>query len=117
MRNLERNKYSLWYVTETGETREVDDNGHYTGAYIPTYSTPTEIKIALYPSTSNIVEQIFGRDASLDMVAISNDVVLDKDGLLFESEPTSDFDTTYDYRVSSISKSLNTINYGLERRV
>ena len=118
MRTLEKNKINIWYVSPSEFTDEVDDDGYYTGAKIPTYSTPTKVRMHLYPSGSEVVEQLFGRDASLDMVAVSNDVVLDRHTLLFLTEPTVgvDYSTTYDYSISQIAKSLNNYNYGLERR-
>lgn len=118
MRTLEKNKSNLWYVYKTGEHDEVDDNGHYTGVSIKTFSTPTKVEINIYPSGSTIVEQTFGKDASLDMVAVSNDLEFEIDGLLFESEPlvTDDYTQTYTYSIDRLAKSLNTITYGLKRR-
>lgn len=116
MRDLERNKTTLWYTTKSSQTDKVDGDGNYTGEKITTYATPIQVSISLYPATGDIVESVFGKDCSFDMLATSTTVVLDKFGLLYTSQPTSDFDTTYLYKVSSIKKSLNTMNYGLESR-
>jgi len=119
MRTLEINKTTLWYVKQTGSTKKTDSNGYYTGEIVPTFSTPTEIRIALYPSNGSVTEQIFGKDASLDMIGVSNDVVLDETCLLFITKPITgqNYFTTYDYSVSMIKKSLNTYQYGFKRRV
>jgi hypothetical protein len=119
MRTLEKNKINIWYVSPSGFTDEVDDDGYYTGAKIPTYSTPTKVRMHLYPSGSEVVEQIFGKDASLDMVAVSNNVVLDRHTLMFLTEPTVgvDYSLVHDFTIDIIAKSLNTYNYGLKRRV
>jgi hypothetical protein len=117
MRDLLRNKTNLWYVTRTGSTDKLDEDGNFTGEKIMTYSTPISISMNLYPANGSIVEAIFGKDASFDMVGVSNEIDLDKDALLFLSEPQSNnYDKIYDYRVDSIRKSLNTTQYGLRNR-
>lgn len=117
MRTLERNKQTLWLVNLESMTDVVDGDGFYTGEYARNYTIPTQIKIALYPSNTAISEELFGKDASFDMLAVSNDIVLDKDSLLFIEEPTGNYATTYDYSIDNIGKSLNTYQYGLKRRV
>lgn len=116
MRTLLKNKVQLYYVPFSAWTDEVDADGNYTGEKIASYGSPNEISINIYPAGSEIVEQIFGKEASFDMVAVSNEIVLDEFGLLFTSLPTGNYDTTYDYKIHSISKSLNTYAYGLRRR-
>lgn len=116
MRTLERNKTKLWMVDVTGVTESTDIDGFKTGDFVKTYSTPVVIYLSLYPANGKIVEDIFGRDASLDMVAVSNDVVLTKNTLLFLTAPVSNYLTTYDYKVDRINISLNTKQYGLLRR-
>ena len=71
----------------------------------------------MYPSNGRIVEAIFGKDYSCDMVAVSNEINFSKDGLLFLTEPTSDYATTFDFKVDNIKKSLNTFAYGLRGRI
>lgn len=116
MRSLEKNMTTLWKVSELGMQNEIDSDGNLTGSKIMTFSIPTKIGIELVPSTSDIVQKLFGTDASFDMISSSVGVVLKEHDLLFYSEPTSNFSTTYDYSVSSIAKSLNSFVYGLEKR-
>lgn len=115
MRTLNKNKTKLWLSNPTATT-DKQVGGYYTGESIKTYGTATAIYLHLYPYNGEIVENTFGKDVSLDMVAVSNDVVLTKDSLLFLAQPSTNLDTTYDYRVGEISKSLNTYQYGLVRR-
>lgn len=153
MRTLNRNKVTLWVINATNPVPVVDDEGFYTGEYTVSYTRPQKVQIMIYPSNGNIVSRLFGKDYSCDMVAVSNDVVLNENSYLFKSEPidygsywnkpeelanwrtrglntktwldyiaskvgmTADYDTTYDYTVSNISKSLNTYNYGLRARI
>lgn len=116
MRTLNRNKQTLWYVTSIGTEPKLDIDGFETGEIIKLYSAPVKIKINIFPSNGLIAEQIFGKDQSFDMMAVSNDIILNKDSLLFLTEPLSNYDTTYDFVVDTINKSLNTYNYGLRSK-
>lgn len=117
MRNLEKNKIKLWLVNPATMVDEVDSDGFYTGQKIATYGTPTQISIILYPSNSTISEQLFGKDCSFDMISVSNSIVLQKYSMLYYVQPTTKFDTTYDYKVDEIAHSLNTYGYGLKGRI
>lgn len=116
MRTLRRNKKTLWVVKPLGKVEVVDADGFKTGEKTTSYSPPIEVNISMYPTNGGIAERIFGKDASLDMIGISNEVTLDMDTLLFLVKPSANFKTTYDYRVGKINKSLNTTTYGLIRR-
>ena len=115
-RTLSINKTTLWISIPTGYTDKLDGDGFNTGERVRTFSTPVEVKITIYPSNGAIIEQLFGKDAKLDMVALSNDVALTKDSLIFLNEPSDNYATTYDYRVDNIRESLNTFQYGLKKR-
>ena len=112
MRALNKNKTKLWVVEVVSKT-EIMTNKFLTGDYQVTYSVPKEIYLHLYPSNSVISNRVFGKDASFDMIAVTNDVVLTPTSLLFLTQPSANYGDTYDYSVSSIAKSLNTITYGL----
>ena len=116
MRTLEKNKVDMWYVNPTTETQVVDVNGDYTGEKELNYSIPTSIRLHLYPSTGEVVLKTFGKEINVDMVSVSN-IELEKNTLLFFTEPTEKFDTTYDYNVTAILKSLNNYQYGLKGRI
>lgn len=115
-RTLNLNKTKLWYVYPIGTQDAVDSEGNYTGETIKLYSNPVAIYISLYPAYGAVVEQIFGKDASLDMVAISNEYNFSKDTLFYLNQPTSNFGRNYDYYISDMKSSINTHNYGLRRR-
>jgi len=116
MRTLEKNKLSYWLVNKVGDTNEVDVDMNYTGEVIPVYSNPSQIRLATYPANGKITEEMFGKNSQLDLIAVSTDVVLTKDSLLFLASPLGDYSTTYDYRVDKINQSLNGYSYGLVRR-
>jgi hypothetical protein len=73
--------------------------------------------MSLFPANSEVVERSFGKDCSFDMIGISNEVILDENDLIFTFQPITNFETTYDYSVSQIGKSLNTYAYGLRKRI
>lgn len=117
MRELRKNQTGLWYVNRTGETDETDVDGNFTGEKVPTFSTPVKVRLSLYPSNDFIINRIFGKDYSCDMIASSNSISLNENTLLFLTEPSTDYENSYDYTISRISPSLNSYNYGLCRKI
>ena len=117
MRDLERNRTSLWMVLPIEKVDIIDSDGFFTGEKTTVYSTPTKISISLYPADGKLVEEIFGRDVILDKIGISTSLDLVKEAYFYTTEPTSNFDTTYDYILSNIKPSLNVTNYGFKRRI
>ena len=117
MRTLEKNKMILWITYPTGMVDVVDDDGFYTGEKVMSYSTPEKIKLLIYPSNGDIINRIFGKDVSCDMISVSNSIDLNTDSLLFYSEPSGDYSTTYDLNIIKKLKSLNTFSYGFGARV
>jgi hypothetical protein len=115
-RTLNLNTTKFWLINVIGQSDEIDNDGFKTGEVIDTYSDPIEINLSIYPANGNIVEQLFGKDVQLDKIAVSSSIDLNKDSLLFLTEPVSNFYTTYDYRVSNIKKSINVFQYGLRNR-
>lgn len=116
MRTLELNKTSLWAVHVIAKEPILDDDGFETGELNFIYTEPREVRLHLYPSNGDIIRRLFGYDASFDMIAVSTDVNLDVDTLLFVDYPTPDYSITYTYSIVARSKSLNVIAYGLEMR-
>lgn len=118
MRDLLRNTTKLWYVNAAILADELDLDGNYTGEKTKSYSAPQIIFMNIYPSNGNVVERIFGKDSSFDMVATSNQIKLEVDTLLFLKDPNfnSNYDLNYDFRIDTIRTSLNTTQYGLKKR-
>lgn len=116
MRTLELNKTQLWYVNPLPPTENVDADGFLTGEMIVQYTLPQPIKINIYPSNGAIMNQIFGEDVNYDKIAISNEIDLNEDALLFLTRPDGNYDKVYDFKIASKVVSINTINYGLRSR-
>ncbi len=116
MRTLRRNQELLWVVDPVGKIPKLDRDGYPTGEFTVEYSTPKQIRLALYPSLGDVVRKMFGEDMDIAYLSLADSEILTKDSLLFYTKPTEKFDTTYDLKVKVIKKSLNHWNYGLEFR-
>lgn len=114
MRTLELNKYNLWVVESNGLEELLDDDGYFTGEMVESYTDPRKIRLALYPATGEVMLSQFGEHVDIDMVSSTTKDLLSKDSLIFLEKPTGDPKTTYDYKVTSIQKSLNHYQYGLK---
>lgn len=115
-RTLAINQTKFWAIDPASKTEAVDSAGFKTGEFVTTFGTPYEIYLSVYPNIGAIVAQIFGKDYSPDNLAVSNSVDLQKDTLLFLSQPVANYATTYDYRIDKRMASLNTFQYGLKAR-
>ena len=107
----------MWYVEPIGNVEVVDYDGFYTGETTSSFGNLQVIYLNIYPYNGDINNDIFGKDKSFDMVAISNNLDLKETGLLFLSEPLVGSYLDYDYSINSIKKSLNTTQYGLKGRI
>lgn len=115
MRTLRLNKKEFWKVSPIGY-EEIMDGTLYTGEKRATFSEPIKIKMNVNPASGLIVSDIEGRTVKAKMMAVSEKDILNAQDLLFVSEPSGNYDTTYDYRVVEILPSLNFFRYGLEMR-
>lgn len=117
MRTLRLNESEYWIVKSEGTQDIVDSDGYFTGEKEVVYSEPQRVNLHLFPANGDIVKRSFGEALDLDMVSSSTSVKLDTGTLLFNIKPISDYDKTYDYEVSKISKSLNVYQYGFKGRL
>lgn len=118
MRNCKKNKTPIWYSNEFDKIEEFDKEGFFTGNVIIKYKNIEKTGLNLYPANGEIVEEIFGKNANLDMVFVTVGSPFTMSSVFYIDEPIEDGDVyDYDYYVSSINKSLNNTYYGLNRRV
>ena len=117
MRTLDKNKIPIWYSNITSTSEQVDSDGFKTGSIINVYGTPVQAYMVLYPASGRVMEEIFGTDVQLDMVGVSDTIVLNENSLIFIATPSTPYYDKCDYTVSKISKSLNHTNYGLKRKL
>ena len=117
MRTQRINETSLWIVNVLSydDVKDLDDN--FTGEKEAVYDTPTKIRLSMYPNDGNILKDLVGDLGNFDYLAVSCKYNLTKDTLLFKTEPSSNFDTTFDYKIVRILDSLNGNRYLLESRL
>ena len=141
-RNRQTFWYCL-YDAETGtDNRIVDADGNETGEVILNYVNPVEMKASISPASGNAGLEIFGTLEGYDKVIITDDLScpIREDTVLFvdkqpefaevtnleviESQTLLGDDTVvehqyvvplYDYTVTRVSKSLNSISYAIRR--
>lgn len=117
MRTCNKNKIKIWYVQNKITKDAVDEHGNYTGEVISEYESPKEMMINFYPSTGEVIRDIFGEYASGEMVSTVMGKPFNKNTLLFLNEPTGIIEETYDYKMSDIKESINSSYYLWKKRV
>lgn len=120
MRALCRNKRVFYYCLYVGKTAIVDEDNYETGDYILTYeqAIPMKANISAVKGDSQI--EIFGSDISYDSVIVTDDLScpIDENSVLFVDK-LPEYDSMgvplYDYIVSKVSRSLNSIAIAISR--
>jgi len=113
MRTLNRNKTVLYVVEPSSYVDEVDSDGNFTGEKQMVQGATYQIEIMIYPSNGYITEKLFGTEQSFDCSGVTDTIDIPKGSLLYNVLPTSNFDTTFDYKVDAKQKSINGFLYGL----
>lgn len=123
MRGVLRNKRTLWYALYGGKTPKVDSNGHKTGEYEITWSTPVKYRGNYSAGSSDFILGEYGIKEEYDRMLL----VFDKNCPIAEGtilwlgiEPTITVEgvTTknpHNYVVSKKQDGLNNIRYGLKK--
>lgn len=116
MRTLNLNKRPVWHLEYIGEEQILDDDGLFTGEYKKKYSRPKYIKLNLYTTTSEIIEQIFGTTNNINIICSDESVELKKGSKIFYERPNrhTDVESEFDLEVTAVSKSLNHWSYGFK---
>lgn len=115
MRTQRLNKTDIWVVSSNGYTDVLDGNGFKTGERELTYSVPQKIKLSLVPTNGRVYTDEKGLIKEFDKTTVTN-IDLKVGDLLFLSEPTGEYDSTYDYSIDMKLDSLNINKYGLMRK-
>lgn len=116
MKALARNKQTFYYALFEGITEEVDEYGLYTGAQVPTYSKPVEERMNISPSNGRSALEAFGINERYDKVLVTDNLScpITETSVLWVDVPYSE-DTPYDYVVTRVAKSLNSLVIGATR--
>lgn len=115
MRNLSRNKSSIYYALYNSMSEVQDADGLYTGDIAPSYTTPTEIRASVSAARGTSDIDLFGVNISYTKTVIVDDMEcpIDEHSILWIGV-TPDNNTPHNYEVVRVAKSLNHISYAVQ---
>ena len=112
MRELERNKQTIYYSLLNGEVEATDSHGYMTGELVKAYSDPAPFRINVSPARGNADRDGFGIDLnySRTMSTADMDCPIEEDTILWIGiEPTE----PHNYYVVRKAVSFNDIVYAI----
>lgn len=107
MRDVRRNKQTIWYALRTGSTENLDEYGNKTGTYTEVYGEPVMYKVNVSPNKGTIDLERFGLDSKYTRVLTTTDLrcPIAMDSVLWiGADPTVE---PYNFVVERISPALN----------
>ena len=129
MRDLIRNNRKMWYATFQGATKEVDENGDYTGNEVPARVKPVEFHANL--SATRGTQGFTGTGASVDYFGADIDYALiistakmelpiDEHSCIWTEQPVLDGEgyadpETAQYAVTAVARGLYHMKYAIKR--
>lgn len=113
MRNLARNKSSIYYALYDSKSEVQDEDGLYTGDNAPSYTAPTEIRASVSAARGTSDIDLFGVNISYTKTVIVDDMScpIDEHSILWIGIST---DEPHNYEVVQVAKSLNHISYAVQ---
>lgn len=122
MKCLRKNMRRFWYALYIGDEETKDADGNYTGLYKPVYTLPRLMSANISAARGTSNEQLFGVDISYDKAIATADVncpMSETSVLWVDNAPVINSDgstnTPWDYTVSSVAKSINSITYAVKK--
>lgn len=108
MRELERNKRTIYYALRDKEDKPLyDDNGYETGETVPSYGEPVELRINVSPALGESSTRQFGDVVDYDRTLVICDMTLPiTEGTIFWIDE-KDTSKPYDYVAKKVANSLN----------
>lgn len=113
MRNLNRNRRSIYYALRTGETENVDEYGNKTGETTPTYGDAVKMGCNVSAATGEEAVQAFGSFTGYSRTVCVSDTncPMDENSVVwFGEEPPK----PYNYIVVRKADSKNGVLYALQ---
>lgn len=113
MRNLSRNKSSIYYALYDSKSEVQDEDGLYTGDNAPSYTAPTEIRASVSAARGTSDIDLFGVNISYTKTVIVDDMEcpIDEHSILWIGVTP---DSPHNYEVVQVAKSLNHISYAVQ---
>lgn len=108
------NKQTLYYALFKEKSEIVDSYGYPTGEYEEKYYDPVAVRMNVSPANGHARLKEFGIMEDYTHVACTDDMncPISEDSIIWYGVSTSE---PYNYRVAWISRSLNSISYGLKK--
>lgn len=108
MRELERNKTTIYYALRDEKDKPLyDDNGYETGETVPSYSEPVALRINVSPALGESATRQFGDIVDYERTLVTCDMTLPvTEGTVFWIDET-DTSKPYDYVAKKVADSLN----------
>jgi hypothetical protein len=112
MRDLKRNKQTIWYSllnvsTDTDEWGNTED--------VKTYGEPVQMDISISGNRGEASQQAFGTDLKYDREMSTHDMACPIDEYSHLWLDGRSPDETHNYIVKAVSKTLNCIRYAIEK--
>jgi hypothetical protein len=112
MRDLKRNKQTIWYSllnvsTDTDEWGNTED--------VKTYGEPLQMDISISGNRGEASQQAFGTDLKYDREMSTHDMACPIDEYSHLWLDGRSPDETHNYIVKAVSKTLNCIRYAIEK--
>lgn len=130
MRQLEREKRTVWVAPFKSKQQREDENGRLTGVWDVLYGKPVKHRPTLSPCAGNVISDGFGLGNDYDRTMIIADTglgideasvvwvdcepVLDRKGELLLGDDMLPV-VPWDYAVSKVAESLNITNVAIKR--
>jgi hypothetical protein len=107
VRELERNKRTIYYALFDKNEPILDEDGNDTGEARPTYFAPVELKINVSPALGESATRQFGEVLDYDrtLVTCDMDLPINEESVFWIDE--TDTTKPFDYVVKQVAKSLN----------
>ena len=109
MRELERNKRTVYYARFDKNEPILDDDGNDTGEERPSYFAPVKLRINVSPAVGESATRPFGEIVDYDRTLVTCDTSLDVDEQTVFWIDETDTTKPFDYVVKKVAKSLNSL--------
>lgn len=115
MRELERNKRTIYYALFDKNEPILDDDGNDTGEARATYFPPVELRINVSPAAGESATRQFGDIVDYDRTLVICDTTLpiDEHTVFWIDEP--DTSQPFDYTVKKVAESLNSLQIAVKK--
>lgn len=115
MRDLKRNKQTVFYKLFLDKEPLTDEYGNETGEYTLVYSKPKEFKLNVSSARGESYTRHFGDYVDYDKVMVTTDLslLIDESSILWVDD--LNLENSHDYIVKKVAKSLNSISYAISK--